>query len=84
MSWQEKIKLLRSGDYESGWPEHNDIVVGTGNNVFSLSPNYDKLVWNGQKEDITLLIDALFGDGDTIQFFRFVENAKKLVKKINL
>jgi len=84
MSWQKKIKLLRSGDYESGWPEHNDIVVGTGNNIFSLSPNYNKPVWNGQKENITLLIDALFGDGDTIQFLRFVENAKKLVKKVIL
>jgi len=30
------------------------------------------------------LIDALFGDGDTIQFFRFIESAKKLVKKVIL
>jgi len=34
MGWQEKIKLLRFGDYENGWPDHNDIVVGTGNNIF--------------------------------------------------
>jgi hypothetical protein len=84
MSWQEKIQLLRLGDYEKGWPDHEDVVVGTGSNVFCSSPDYGKPVWCGQKEDIVLLIDALFGDGDTIQFFRFVEEARKRVKKIIL
>jgi hypothetical protein len=84
MSWQEKIQLLRLGDYEKGWPDHKDILVGTGSNIFCSAPDYNKPVWCGQSEDITLLIDALFGDGDTVQFFRFIEDAKKRVKKIIL
>lgn len=84
MNWSTCCELLLNGDYDNGWPDHNDIVnISAEKGVFEPS-NYGKPVWDGSCEPITLLVNAEFGDGDTIHFFRFIKLAQQKVKKVIL
>lgn len=83
LTWSESYKLLLDGDYDNGWPDHNIIPVQNNGGIKTAS-NYGKTVWDGEEKPITLLINAEFGDGDTIQYYRFVELAKKKVSKVLL
>lgn len=84
MNWLESQQLLLNGDYDNGWPSH-DIVV-RHNPQLGVTPasDFGKPIWDGKHEPITLLINAEFGDGDTIHFWRFVHLAQKRVKKVIL
>jgi hypothetical protein len=84
MNWEQSYKLLLNGDYDNGWPSHDIIPCCTPSKGTQLSSNFDKPVWDGTIEPIVLLINAEFGDGDVIHFWRFVEHAKKRVKKVIL
>ena len=84
MNWEERHHYLLNGDYENGWPYHEEIWSCDPKNGKYDASTYGKPIWNGDFEPITLLINAEFGDGDTLQFFRFVELAKKRVKKVIL
>jgi len=63
------------------WPKHEWIVSGSPNkkHEFEVTPTFGKPIWNGSSEPITLLINADFGVGDTIHFFRFIHLAQQKV-----
>lgn len=84
MNWQEYNRLLLEGDYDNGWPPHEAIVSGSAEAGLRYAATFDKPVWTGKNEPITLLVNAEFGDGDTIQFWRFIEQAKQRVSKVIL
>lgn len=84
MDWQKCHELLLQGDYDNGWPDHSVIVSDNPQRGTYSASTYGKSVWQGDVEPITLLINAEFGDGDTIQFWRFVEAAKARVSKVVL
>ena len=83
ITWAESYQLLLQGDYDNGFPQHEIIPVQTGNQVSNAS-TYGLPVWQGEREPITLLVNAEFGDGDTIQYYRFIELAKERVSKVIL
>jgi len=73
-----KIQL---GDFKEGWKhyEHRFYVEGRSTEY----PKIDKPLWKGQKiQNKTLLVHYEQGFGDTIQFFRYLEQVKPLSKKI--
>lgn len=84
MNWNKYHDLLIAGNYEEGWPEHEDITTHSASKGYSIASSYDKPIWRGEKENITLLVNAEFGDGDTIHFIRFLEETQKRVKKVIL
>ncbi len=84
MRWTSLLNNLLNGDYENSWLSHNDIIVGSAAYGEVKAPNYNKPIWNGVPAPITLLVDAQFGYGDTIQFYRFIAEAKKRVAKLIL
>jgi hypothetical protein len=83
LTWQESYKMLLDGDYDHGWPDHEIIPVQNKNGTVAAS-TYGLPIWCGQIEPITLLVNAEFGDGDAIQYFRFVKLAQSRVKKVIL
>jgi hypothetical protein len=84
MNWKQCHDLLINGNYEEGWPEHGCIVTHSAAKGCGFATDYNKPVWHGEKEDIILLVNAEFGDGDTIHFLRFIEETKNRVKKVIL
>lgn len=70
------------------WLDHHQIRTGSSqsrnNPNFVPTPTYGKPVWNGEKKDITLLVNADFGYGDTIQYYRYCETAAQRVTKLIL
>lgn len=84
--WQNCLSKLRAGEFDGNWPRHEFIRTGNPDHAASFvpTPTFDKPVWEGQTEAITLLVNADFGMGDTIHFWRFIEAAKNRVKKIYL
>lgn len=84
MNWKQCYDLLLQGDYDNGWPDHEIIVTDNPERGTYHSSNYGKPIWDGTKEPITLLVNAEFGDGDTIQFYRFVREVKQRVSKVIL
>lgn len=83
--WRNSLKLLKEGKYEN-WPQHEWIRSGSAanKNDFVPTPTYGKPIWQGEVEPITLLVNADFGIGDTIHFWRFIEQAKQRVKSLIL
>lgn len=75
---------LLAGDYDDNWPSHEEIVAGSPRDGEIPAATYGKPVWTGEQEPITLLVNAEFGDGDTIHFWRFIEQTKALVSKVIL
>lgn len=84
MNWSQCHQLLSQGDYDAGWPSHEDIVRENPQEGTLVASTFGKPIWQGETEPITLLVNAEFGDGDTIQFLRFVKLAKNKVKKVIL
>lgn len=82
-TWEESYQNLLLGNYEEGWPDHESIPVYNKEGVTSAS-SYGLPIWCGEREPITLLVNAEFGDGDTIQYYRFVSLAKERVNKVIL
>jgi len=75
---QLKIQL---GDFKEGW-KHYDSRFSIAYNPHEY-PEIDKPKWEGQViSDKTLLVHYEFGFGDSIQFSRYIEQAKPLAKKI--
>jgi len=81
--WVESLRSLKQGDY-SHWPKHEYIRSGRRDVGFNPTPTYGKPIWKGEEEDITLLVNADFGMGDTIQFVRYCPEMEKLVSKLIL
>ena len=83
--WVEIHNQLLNGNYDF-FPSHNEIRTGNPiyKNCFSATPNYGKPIWDGRVEPIVLLVNADFGMGDTIQFYRFLSWVKCRVAKVIL
>lgn len=84
--WNHCHKLLQEGDYDNGWPKHEWIRTGDPSlkDGFHQTTDFGKPIWEGRTEPITLLINADFGCGDTIHFFRFCSAAQERVDKVIL
>ena len=82
-NWDRDHARLLKGDYEA-FPHTNWIPTGSPENIGHRTPNFGKPFWEGQKEDITLLVNADFGMGDTIQFWRFMPLVKDRVARVFL
>lgn len=73
-----KIQL---GDFEEGWRYYEARFLKKFGQTYY--PKIDKPKWEGQKIlDKTLLVHYEQGYGDSIQFFRYLEQLKPLVGKI--
>lgn len=81
-NWQSCLQILRQSNYQNGWPRHEWIPAGNRKSV--LTPTFDKPIWKGEVEPITLLINADFGLGDTIQHWRFIPETVKRVNQVIL
>lgn len=69
------------GDFEDGWKYYEYRFLKNFGRTFY--PEINKPRWDGQEiKDKTLLIHYEQGFGDTIQFFRYLEQVKPLVKNI--
>ena len=80
--WENCLKLLRV-EADAGWPRHECIPTGTpGTQGFT--PTFDHPIWDGSEKSITLLVNADFGMGDTIHFYRFIAAAQQRVKRLIL
>lgn len=84
MNWEESYNLLLTGDYDNGWPNHEIIPNCSAQKGIHAPSTFGKPIWSGANEPITLLINAEFGDGDAIHFWRFVHLAKDRVNKVIL
>ncbi len=84
--WLESHQLLLQGRFDEGWPAHEWIRTGNPEykDRFEPTPTFGKPVWQGETEPITLLINADFGMGDTIHFWRFCPLAAARVAKVIL
>lgn len=84
--WLNCHQQLLDGNYDDNWPQHE--WIRTGNPAFKdryePTPTFGLPVWNGSIEPVVLLINADFGMGDTIHFFRFVAAASRRVSKVIL
>lgn len=70
--WNRSIQLLREGRWEEGWPEHEWIRTARWDSklAYEPTPTFGKPIWKG--EPGTVLVNADFGMGDTIHFYRFL------------
>ncbi len=84
--WSKCIQLLREGNWDAGWPDHEWIRTGNPEfkDEFEPTPTYGKPIWRGETEPISLLVNADFGMGDTIHFYRFIAEATQKVQKLYL
>jgi hypothetical protein len=84
--WGECLENLLHGNYDEWWPRHEWIRSGRADTKdrFELTPTYGKPVWDGKQEEITLLVNADFGMGDTIHFWRFIPAARNRVARLFL
>ncbi len=84
--WNQSLSCLLEGDYDDHWPHHEWIRTGNPQfkDQYELTPSFNKPVWNGEIEPIILLINADFGMGDTIHFWRFISSVKERVSKVIL
>jgi len=71
-NWSRSLRLLRNGDPD-GWPQHEYIRTARWDtkNIFEVTPTFGKPIWNGENGKV--LVNADFGMGDTIHFYRFLE-----------
>ena len=84
--WNRSLSLLLEGNYEEGWPRHDWIRTGRPEvqDRFEPTPTFGRPVWQGDREPITLLVNADFGMGDTIHFWRFMGAVKDRVAHVVL
>lgn len=76
--WNNCLNLLYHQKFKDGWIPHEHIPTGNylSKNNFSPTPTYNKPIWKGNYVE-KLLVNCDFGMGDTIQFYRFVQEVKK-------
>lgn len=84
--WNRSLSLLLDGDYSEGWPRHEWIRTGRPDSQdrFEPTPTFARPVWHGDREPITLLVNADFGMGDTIHFWRFIRAVRERVAHVVL
>lgn len=75
MNWRKSLELLRAGD-PAGWPKHE--WIPSGNLSKEITANFGLPIWEGQ-DNVTLLVNADCGMGDTIHFFRWLPKNVKVV-----
>lgn len=63
---------------------HEEIVTGEVDRSGELTETYGKPIWRGETEPIRLLVNCDFGIGDTIQYFRYCNEAKSRVTELIL
>jgi hypothetical protein len=85
-NWNRSLALLLEGEYDTGFPSHECVRTGHPSSTKSYEPSetYSRTIWRGETEPITLLVNADFGMGDTIQFWRFVPLARSRVARLIL
>jgi len=66
------------------FPEHEWTRSGCHRDGFVPTPTFGLPVWKGDREPVRLLVNADFGMGDTLQFYRFIEEAKERVAGLHL
>ncbi|MFA7658059.1 MAG: tetratricopeptide repeat protein [Candidatus Gastranaerophilaceae bacterium] len=72
---------IRLGDFEEGWKYYEYRFSKCFGKTFY--PKIAKPRWGGEKiSDKTLLVNCEQGFGDSIQFFRYIMQARPLAKKI--
>lgn len=72
---------IRLGDFDEGWKYYEYRFSKCFDKI--PFPEFDKPRWEGQEiKDKTLLVQHEQGLGDSIQFFRYLQEAKPLVKKV--
>lgn len=84
--WNKCLSLLLEGRYDIGFPKHEWVMSGSQkfSHSYKATETLSHPIWRGEKEPINLLVNADFGMGDTIQFWRFVSSAKDRVAQIIL
>jgi len=80
--WNHCLALLYDENFKEGWTPHECIPSGDRFNLH-LTNNYNKPIWDGEYTE-TLLVNTDFGMGDTIQFYRFLPEAKQYVSRLIL
>ena len=65
-SWNKSIASLRSGDYS--WPDHSFIRSGSSKE-YKPTETFGLPIWQGESGKV--LVNADFGMGDTIHFWRY-------------
>ncbi len=72
--WNLALVYLLTGDYVNGWREYDWRLLRDPNAI----PRFDQPFWDGcSYSGKTLLVHAEQGMGDTIQFIRYVRQAKQ-------
>lgn len=86
LKWLECHQHLLNGDYDDHWPRHEWIRTGSPEfkDSYQSTPSFGKPIWGGLVEPITLLVNADFGMGDTIHFWRFISQVRRRVSKLFL
>lgn len=81
IAWDRALALLHLGDYEQGWPAYEARwTLGEHD-----PPRAPLPVWDGRPEPgKRLILTTEQGFGDTIQFARFIEQARALVGPVTL
>lgn len=84
--WERSLQLLLDGDYDNGFPKHEWVCSGNPSlkGAYGPTATFGHPIWEGESEPITLLVNADFGMGDTIQFLRFVPQARDRVARLVL
>lgn len=84
--WARDIEAMSRGDYDGHFPHHDWVRSGDPKykDRFVPTADFGVPVWDGQETNRTLLVNAEFGMGDTIQFFRFIPEAKSRVGRLVL
>lgn len=81
--WEASLDGLRRGWWT--WPRHECIRSGRpGTRNYEPTTDLNHPIWDGSEKPITLLVNAEFGMGDTIQFYRFIPEVQKRVKRVLL
>jgi hypothetical protein len=84
-NWLQTHRKLLLGDY-ANFPFHEQIRTGDPRfkDCFRSTPTFGKPIWRGENEKGVVLLNADFGMGDTIHFFRFVSQVRSRVGRVIL
>lgn len=74
-------RKIQLGDFKEGWKYYEYRFLKTCG--YTEYPEIDKPRWSGESiQDKVLLVQCEQGFGDSIQFFRYLEQVKPMVKRI--
>ncbi len=79
--WNACLVRLLLGDYSS-WPDESTLCPGQGFDGTYKKPYYPLPLWDAQPTDKRVLLLADQGAGDTLLFYRFIEQAKALAPNL--